>query len=381
VLTITAPKQSFRREIELDFVRGIAILMVLDFHAFNFAVLSYPLTRLGFTSFGWVGVDVFFVLSGFLVGGLLVKEWKVRGSIDPKRFLIRRGFKIWPQYYVFLLIMLLTGHRGFHELIGNLLNIQNYYGGVAHTWSLAVEEHAYLFIVLCLVVAAHRRARMRSVFIFFAATTLTVVLLRLFLLSKGFYIFGYTHTRLDGILYGVLLAILYHYAPENFRQIQHWRWVWFGVLAAALVFFWINPHTWWAGSVQFDFANWTGIALLMLLYRHKEGAKHNALYRFVAWIGLYSYGIYLWHVSIVAPITAIGLRLPLWVTPAWERLAPPIVGVIVGIGFTKLVEFPALRLRDSLFPREVDSAVGVPAEQEAAEQQQDQEAAEKQHAM
>jgi len=104
------------------------------------------------------------VLSGFLVGGLLVKEWKVKGNIDSKSFLIRRCFKIWPQYYFFLLLLIATRHRSIHQLWGNLLNIQNYVGGVAHTWSLAVGEHAYLLIVLVLAVAARRRTRMRTLF-------------------------------------------------------------------------------------------------------------------------------------------------------------------------------------------------------------------------
>ena len=98
-------QKPLKREIELDFVRGVAILMVIDFHS-PMGILFYPFRLMGFKHFGWAGVDVFFVLSGFLVGGLLVKEWKVRGRIDSKRFLIRRGFKIWPQYYFFILLML-----------------------------------------------------------------------------------------------------------------------------------------------------------------------------------------------------------------------------------------------------------------------------------
>src|ERR1700733_8613286 len=95
-----------KREIELDFIRGIAILMVIDFHGARTFLLA-PFAWMGFANFGWAGVDVFFVLSGFLVGGLLVKEWKLFGRINSKQFLIRRGFKIWPQYYFFLILMLL----------------------------------------------------------------------------------------------------------------------------------------------------------------------------------------------------------------------------------------------------------------------------------
>ena len=366
---MTANKQGekpFRREIELDFLRGIAILLVIDFHQGALGLLNYPSRLLGIQHPGWMGVDIFFVLSGFLVGGLLVKEWKVRGRIDTRRFLIRRGFKIWPQYYVYILLMLVAGHRTFHQLLGNLLNIQNYIGGVAHTWSLAVEEHAYLLIVLVLYIAARARVRMRSLFLFFALLALTSSLLRLYTIHLGKDYFDPTHVRIDGILEGVLLAILYHYAPNTFRRLQSRWYVWAGIRAATLVYLRFAIG-WWEPSVTIDVANLTGVALLMLLYRHREGHRRPALYRLVAWIGLYSYGIYLWHVSVDAPTFAVARRLPHWAVPLWVGIVPAVSAIALGWLTTKAIEFPFLRLRDRLFPRKVDSAVGTPAELEAPE--------------
>src|ERR1700722_10605884 len=85
------------RSVELDFVRGVAILLVIGFHAVS------PKTPYAFfegldatlKSVGWSGVDLFFVLSGFLVGGVLLSEYKKTGGIDVKRFIVRRGLKIW----------------------------------------------------------------------------------------------------------------------------------------------------------------------------------------------------------------------------------------------------------------------------------------------
>jgi peptidoglycan/LPS O-acetylase OafA/YrhL len=359
-----------RREIELDFIRGIAILMVMEYHCFDDSLLAPVFHLLGLTSFGWIGVDVFFVLSGFLVGGLLVKEWRLSERVDSKRFLIRRGFKIWPQYYVYLILMLLSGHRALHELWGNLLNIQNYTDGIAHTWSLAVEEHAYLIIVFCLVIAARMRVRMRNLFFFFVMFAAAISLLRLYLSRLGLPIFSPTHTRVDGILEGVLLAMLYHYLPETFRRLQNQRWLWILSLGAVVIFLRLHLSGWVASSVQYDFANLMGVALLMLLYRHNEGKQRNFVYRFVAWVGVYSYGIYLWHVSVSSPVHAVGRHLPRAVDRVWEGVAPLVLGTVVGILFTKLVEFPALRVRDRLFPRQVDSAVGIPAEVEFEEQAQ-----------
>jgi len=71
---------------ELDFLRGVAILLVLFRHQLLFSFLK---------TMGWIGVDLFFVLSGFLISGLLFKEFQKFGAINPKLFLIRRGFKIY----------------------------------------------------------------------------------------------------------------------------------------------------------------------------------------------------------------------------------------------------------------------------------------------
>lgn len=360
-------EKPFRREIELDFLRGIAILLVMDFHNSTFALLNYIVRPLHILHPGWMGVDIFFVLSGFLVGGLLVKEWKVKGRIDSKSFLVRRIFKIWPQYYVYLFLLIATRHRTVRELWGNLLNIQNYVGGVAHTWSLAIEEHAYLLIILILAVAARRKTRMRNLFLFLGGLCVCIVLLRLFLSWKGLQVFDPTHTRVNAIFYGVMLAILYHYVPESFQRMQRWRWLWIGVLVATLIDLRFRFASWWDPAVVLDFADFSGIALLMLLYRHWEGKKHNWFYRAIAWIGLYSYGIYLWHVSVDAPIASVGHRLHGWMVPVWGGLMPIVAGIFMGVVTTRLVELPALKLRDKWFPRRVDSAVGTPAEQEPLE--------------
>jgi peptidoglycan/LPS O-acetylase OafA/YrhL len=101
------------RRIELDFVRGIAILLVIFYH------FRKPSTGIWLLDgFNWVlntggghGVDLFFVLSGFLVGGLLLKEYKETHALKPGRFLLRRMFKIWPPFYFLLLFHLFSGHH------------------------------------------------------------------------------------------------------------------------------------------------------------------------------------------------------------------------------------------------------------------------------
>ena len=353
-----------KREIELDFVRGLAILMVLDYHA-PVHWMGSPFRLLGFPNFGWAGVDVFFVLSGFLVGGLLIKEWRVRGSIDGRRFLLRRSFKIWPQYYVFLGLMLLTGHRSFHQLWGNLLNVQNYTGGIPHTWSLAVEEHAYLLLALGFAWAARARIRVRTAAWTLAAACALVVVGRLWLTEHGYQVVSRTHTRIEGILYGVLLAMAFHYRPQMFARWRGRPWVWGTMLLAALTFLRFQTEAPWSASLGWDAANLLGVALLMLLYRPGRVRPHSMVYRAIAWIGVYSYGIYLWHVSVISVSQRLTAHLPAWLATPWRALVPILAGIALGALFTRLVELPALKLRDRILPRGVDSPVGTPAMVEA----------------
>ncbi len=140
------PKNRLR---ELDFLRGIAILLVLMRHQLLF----------GFTkTMGWIGVDLFFVLSGFLVSGLLFKEYQKFGNIKPKLFLIRRGFKIYPLYFLTYLLYLtpiiIKKKLEWNGFLSDLFFVQNYVNGWGYaysaSWSLAVEEHFYFGLALFL---------------------------------------------------------------------------------------------------------------------------------------------------------------------------------------------------------------------------------------
>jgi peptidoglycan/LPS O-acetylase OafA/YrhL len=98
------------RVLQLDVLRGAAILLVLGAHAPSVAPgWSGKLRPLDafIHRFGWTGVDLFFVLSGFLIGGLLFAELKKYGRLDVRRFLIRRALRIWPPYYILLIVVLI----------------------------------------------------------------------------------------------------------------------------------------------------------------------------------------------------------------------------------------------------------------------------------
>ena len=89
----------------------------------------------------WIGVDLFFVLSGFLISGLLFSDIKETGTVHLGRFYIRRGFKIYPAFYAFLVItaLLSPAIRHTNHYWPEFLFLQNYFPRVwGHTWSLAI---------------------------------------------------------------------------------------------------------------------------------------------------------------------------------------------------------------------------------------------------
>jgi peptidoglycan/LPS O-acetylase OafA/YrhL len=350
--------KSPKREIELDFIRGIAILLVLDFHYKGHSIFLYPFKLMGFSNFGWAGVDLFFVLSGFLVGGLLLKEWKVKGKVAGFRFLKRRAFKIWPAYYFFLFAVAVFHVHPLHTfLLGNLLNIQNYVGtSIAHTWSLAVEEHFYLFLALFMAWSSGRQKSIAWMFKACMAIALGVGVLRTVLSLRGYDVFTYTHTRMDELLTGVMLAILYHFYPERFAWLQRQRYALLVILAGSLVGLYFDSH-FIVHAFIYSIANLGCLALFLLLYR--PAVRHSWLYRVVAWVGMYSYGIYLWHVGVTRPLEKIAGHLPelpgLQVT--FMTIMPFVCAILLGVLVTKLVEFPFLRLRERMVPPTIPEPV------------------------
>src|SRR5579872_3973764 len=127
----------------LDVLRGAAVVLVLGRH-----MGVVPLDAPGWIQdimdvwvrAGWAGVDLFFVLSGFLVSGLLFREFQHTGRVDVPRFLVRRGFRIYPAFYAFLIATsLASGTIATRRFAAEALFVQNYVSGLwDHTWSLAV---------------------------------------------------------------------------------------------------------------------------------------------------------------------------------------------------------------------------------------------------
>src|SRR5581483_8784144 len=210
-----APAARFRN---LDGLRGIAVLLVVLYHA--------PARPWLFEYGGWTGVDLFFVLSGFLVSGLLFREHLRYGSIHPGRFLIRRGLKIYPAFYFFLAAFVFEqvwlAHRRLPTagMVGEALFVQSYGHSLwAHTWSLAVEEHFYFTLALGLFLASRAGRAQGFAPVAWVCVAIIVISPALRLLGTlglfpGKDVGHMTHYRLDALSCGVLVSYMYHFRRE-----------------------------------------------------------------------------------------------------------------------------------------------------------------------
>lgn len=382
------PTPSHARLMQLDVLRGVAILMVLFRHAivpyYDAGPLQNVMLYVG--RIGWTGVDLFFVLSGFLIGGLLFKEIRKTGKLDVKRFFIRRGLKIWPAYFIFLAAVLVIDGtqqgfgRAFQSLIPNLVHLQNYLGtprGI--TWSLAVEEHFYLALPLFLLLVIPWRRKDDSMPAVPIAAGVLIVVCTAFRFAnwnRKFDLFTHvyeTHLRIDGLFFGVLLAYLFHIKPALLARIARHRIALMAVGLALVLpvgFCELFDYRWvWTIGYTMLYVGY-GCILIACLYSPPGDSLGNVLASrpaaVLAWVGVFSYSIYLWQFDIAHnPIEKwVMPHLPhhplslFWLVSTSLYI---VVAILGGALLSRIIEFPVLKLRDRLFPARADAIPVAPA--------------------
>lgn len=204
----------------LDILRTIAILLVLSVHAGNHFYCF--LAALPFVYGGWTGVDLFFILSGYLIGGQLWKELMATGTVQVGRFILRRGFRIWPLYYsvlLFTFIMALVRSQGLHSFGTDLFFLSNYVGhtNVGGSWSLSTEEQFYIAFPLILWAGSRLVPYKRLAWVPIAWLIALPVIRAVLFHRHGAVDGSPIHTHSDGLAIGLLIAWLAVFYPERMK--------------------------------------------------------------------------------------------------------------------------------------------------------------------
>lgn len=334
-----------------DFLRGIAIILVLFRHSDLRGNLFF---------FGWLGVDLFFVLSGFLVSGLLFQEYIKNDKVNIKRFLVRRGFKIYPPFYFFVAVSIWTPflfedlNYSTENLRNELLYLQSYLPRIwLHTWSLAVEEHFYLGFAFFMFLAVKLKIlKKKKRFILFLVLLLLLTFnMRLNISSfnrEGSVAFMQTHLRGDGIVVGVLISYLYYFTDWVKPIFQNYLLYLIVALFLILPGFQFKGGYFFMNTFGLTYVN-LGFGLLVLLsikfedYLNVVNLKIlKILFAIICFIGVHSYSIYLWHYSlkllVYKHLDFSGSRM---------NLIYMFSSIGIGIALSLIIEKPFLKIRDS----------------------------------
>ena len=358
------PQRAADRSLALDILRAVACCLVIGSHL---EIQTSPSSLLAaWNRGGWIGVDLFFVLSGFLVSGILFREYQLRGTIDLRRFLVRRALRIYPAFYLFLLLTSVTiaifaknyTMIGPGRLLPECFFLQNYIPGTwGHTWSLAVEEHFYIGIAILIFALIGLRCDLRRWWIpmIFVCTAAAALAFRISRESDPHYqtrgqLLFPTHLRMDSLGFGVLLSYLWNFHGQRLRRICHplrWLLLASGCLLLLPAFIWpqSTPAVLTVGLTGFYLG--AGAILLSLSLGR---IPVNFLTSGLGLVGTRSYSIYLWHAPVVT-----------WVMPkagpylnSVHAMVVVIVAlaICVAIGFLMawIVEVPVLRFRERFFP-------------------------------
>ncbi len=353
-----APHTTNRKYLrQLDGIRAVAVLSVVLFH-----------TKVPFFANGYIGVDVFFVLSGYLITGILLDEFDRTDRIAFGRFYLRRALRLLPAL-LFLALALVTAYALLlppeerRESLLPVLAAVGYatsplaasgmdLGSMLHAWSLSVEEYFYFVLPVVLLIAVRAFGR-RRILTVLAVITLTAIAYRFAVAWTDWStqrIYYAADTRAEQLLIGCLLAALLKDRAVRVPGAVA------GCAAIALAGFVTAP----AGTMTevYRYGGSTVVALssaAIIAYVATIGASPATRILATAplwWIGVRSYAIYLWH----PPVAALLAR----VAPDQLPVAPTVLVatlIIAGLSY-RFIETPFLRLKDPRPTASVRHATG-----------------------
>jgi len=364
----------------LDLLRAIAIVWVMLFHSYLVGGLGESYSWL--SRYGWMGVDLFFVLSGFLIGGQVLAPLARGGRLSFRDFYLRRAFRILPAFWAVLALYLLwpgfreaPGMEPWWKFAGFFVNLSIDYANSAafsHAWSLCVEEHFYLLFPLLAWWLMRRPSTLK-----FAVVCIAVLLLGIGLRTGAWLhgtaidpprpwfvedIYYPTWNRLDGLLSGVMLAVWKVFRPASWQRVQrHANGVLFVGLGVMALSFWLFRDR--VGLLG-NSIGWPVLSLGLALLVFAGAGSSSVVARWrvpgAAWLAAISYSLYLVHKGVFHLVeTAWGPALEGRGVVAF--CAYGIAALLAGAALHYAVERPFLRLRERMPGSKRTMDVAAPA--------------------
>jgi peptidoglycan/LPS O-acetylase OafA/YrhL len=371
--------QDRERQPGLDLLRALAIIVVVIYHA---GIMGFPMPG-RVHRWGWIGVDLFFVLSGYLIGGQLLAPVARDQRMDLKRFFARRALRIMPAYFAILAIYIfLPSCREYPKMYPwyrFFLSVQNIglHGGTAfsHAWSLAVEDQFYLALPFILLfvnrwpgppVGRTRPVASSAVIvpgvIFFGG-----ILLRTFLgyqnpaevsgvEFRGYqaWIYYPTWTRLDPLVFGVALAAIEKFRPKSWdRLTNHAIWLWLPALALIVFALWLGEGeylTFAAVIWQFPLLA-IGMAALLICAQSDRLPLRRVRIPGAAFIASIAYSAYLVQKLVIHAVAQFCLAHDISLESTSALVSVELCVYIAATILFLAVERPFLQLRHRIAPR------------------------------
>lgn len=321
----------------------------LRFFAFFIVFLHHSLLNLQSNNFlinyflviiqknGWVGVDLFFVLSGFLITNLLLKEREKFGSFSLKNFWIRRALRIWPLYYLALLVGFFLIPFIFHNLFGQdfsnpqyqleinkslpyylfflgnwVVSLKGYsnFTNISHLWTISLEEQFYfIWPIILLFINSFRKTILIGFFILIFSIFTRFYLSNLGIPHPGIY--TNTFARMDTLTIGALLALLIKFKPSVFVLLHKYisnKGIF--IVLAVLIYilhrvYLFNPDL--KLQVVFGYPLLALFMLYFVLFALSNPLNKLLNIKPLVWLGKISYGLYVWHI-LALELTSQGMR-------------------------------------------------------------------------
>ena len=331
----------------LDGLRALAAFAVVFYH---YGISWCP---------AGLGVLAFFVLSGFLITWLLLKEEERHGQISLRSFYIRRSLRVFPAFYVYWFLiagLALWLHRPIltPQAIASFFYLSNYYQaifgdpntGLSHTWSLGVEEQFYLLWPLAFLLLRDNKKRVQFLALMIAAVWIYREVLVFVVHRDQGYIYEAFDTRVDHPLLGCLLAVILRSGrmPGLWRRLCStplWAWLTLALLVLSATVQNLSGTT-YRDAVGFIVDPLLVAILLAQTIASRDAGLGKLLnLPWLRYLGTISYSVYLYQQIVIGPIKKI--------THPWPWLSPiaAVLGVILfASGSYWLIEKPFLKLKD-----------------------------------